>query len=261
MNGDMDFKVAGTKAGITALQLDVKTLNLTLPILKEALTAAQKARLTILEVIEKALAGARQDVSQYAPKIKVLRIPKEKIGELIGPGGKNIRGIATETGAQVDVEEDGLVSISGSDADGVAKAVARVEALTKEAVPGEIYEGEVKRIQPFGAFVEIFPGKDGMVHVSDMSEGFVKNPEEVVKIGDKVKVRVKEIDSLGRVNLSMILDPTKEKPKSFAPRDNGRESSDRSRPRRYPSPHSGERRQGSGPHFAASKFVHPKKRY
>lgn len=254
-NGDMDFKVAGTKKGITALQLDVKSLSLTPAILKKALAQAKDARLEILAVMDKAISKSRSQVSQYAPKIKTLQIPQDKIGELIGPGGKNIKSIIAETGADVDVNDDGLVSISGVEPDGVAAAIERVEAITREAVPGEIYEGEVKRIEPFGAFVEIFPGKDGMVHVSDMSEAYVKDPKEIVSLGDKVKVRVKEIDNLGRVNLSMILDPTKEKPKKSSRgggSDRGR--SGRSRhPRRHP--------RSSGPHFPASKLVDSKKRF
>jgi polyribonucleotide nucleotidyltransferase len=205
-NGDMDFKVAGTKDGITALQLDVKTLQLTLPILEKALAQAKVARMTIMKVLTDAIAEPRPVVSTYAPKIKVLKINTEKIGELIGPGGKMIRKIIAETGALIDVEDDGTVNISGMTAEEVDAAVKRVEALTKEVKAGEVYEGEVKRLQPFGAFVEILPGKEGLVHVSDMAKEFVKDPADIVQLGDKVTVRVKEIDDFGRVNLSMNLD-------------------------------------------------------
>jgi polyribonucleotide nucleotidyltransferase len=217
-NGDMDFKVAGSPKGITAMQLDVKTLNLTPAILKEALEQAKEGRAHILEAMLKVLPEARTKVSAFAPKIKVVKVPVEKIGEVIGPGGKMIKKIVAESGAEVEVEDDGSVNISGTDEAAVDKGVAMVEALVKEVIPGEIYEGTVARIQPFGAFVEILPGKDGLVHVSDMSEGFVKNPEDVVHLGDKVQVRVKEIDNLGRINLSMNMDPSKDKPREERPR-------------------------------------------
>ncbi len=212
-NGDMDFKVTGTKKGITALQLDVKTLQLTPEILGAALTQSNKARMEILEKIEKAISTPRDAVSKYAPKIKVVKIPTEKIGELIGPGGKAIKKLMAETGAQVDVEDDGSVSIASVDSESMQKAVEWVESLTKVVQPGEIYEGTVARIQPFGAFVNILPGKDGLVHVSDMGEGFVADPNDVVSIDQKVQVRVKEIDNMGRINLSMRMDPSTDAPK------------------------------------------------
>jgi polyribonucleotide nucleotidyltransferase len=200
------------------MQLDVKTLNLTPAILKEALKQAKEGRAFILEAMLKVLPEPRTKVSAFAPKIKTVKIPVEKIGEVIGPGGKMIKKIIAESGAQVEVEDDGSVNISGTDEAMVDKGVAMVEGLVKEVMPGEIYEGTVARIQPFGAFVEILPGKDGMVHVSDMSDGFVSNPEDVVHLGDKVQVRVKEIDSLGRINLSMNMDPSKDKPREERPR-------------------------------------------
>jgi polyribonucleotide nucleotidyltransferase len=253
-NGDMDFKVAGTEKGITALQLDVKTLNLTPKILKDALAQAKEGRATILKSMLETLPSAREKVSLYAPKIKVVKIPVEKIGELIGPGGKMIRKIIAETGAQVEVEDDGAVSVSAPTDEALAAGVSRVEALTKEVVAGEIYEGEVKRVQPFGAFVEILPGKDGLVHVSDMADEFVKDPSEKVAIGDKVKVRVKEIDELGRINLSMRMDPSKDKPKGerrdFGPR--GRRFDYRGGPR---SKFSRGPRQAGGPHFPTSRLL------
>lgn len=210
-NGDMDFKVAGTKDGVTAIQMDVKTLKLTSKILKDALAQAKDARMKILDNMLGAIAEPKKELSEHAPKIKVIKIDPSKIGELIGPGGKTIKGLIADTGADIDVEDDGSVFVSATDKDAMESAISRIEAITKDPVPGEIYDGEVKRLQSFGAFVEILPGKDGLVHVSDMSEDFVKNPEDVVSIGDKVQVRVKEIDDLGRINLSMILDPSKEK--------------------------------------------------
>lgn len=213
-NGDMDFKVAGTAKGITALQLDVKTLSLTPEILGKALEQSKDARAKVLKVLVEAIAAPRAAVSQYAPKIKQVKIPVEKIGEVVGSGGKTIKKIIAETGAEVEVEDDGSVNISASDPAALQIAVEWVEALVKEVKPGEIYEGTVVRIQPFGAFIEILPGKDGMVHVSDMGrEEFVKDPNDILKIGDKVKVRVKEVDEMHRINLSMNMDASKDKPK------------------------------------------------
>jgi polyribonucleotide nucleotidyltransferase len=264
-NGDMDFKVTGSRDGITALQLDVKTLKLTAAILKEALKQAKKARLEVLDVIEEAIAKPRKKVSQYAPKIQIIKIRQDKIGELIGPGGKTIKRLSEETETSIDVEDDGSVTISGPKLSDVEEAVKRVQNITKVPEPGEIYEGEVKRIQPFGAFVEILPGKDGLVHVSDMSRDFVKDPNDVVKIGDKMQVRVKEIDNMGRLNLSMILDPAYDKEKEERRknsndrrgsrdnrgRDRGRRSSSRGRGR--------DRGRSSGPHFPKSRLIDKRK--
>lgn len=213
-NGDMDFKVAGTEKGITALQLDVKTLSLTSAILEKALEQAKKGRAEIMKVIVGALAEPRKAVSQFAPKIKMVKIPVDKIGEFIGPSGKNIKKLMADTGTQIDVNDDGSVSVSGVDEEKMQKAVTYVEGFAKEVKVGEVYEGEVVRLMSFGAFVNILPGKDGMVHVSDMGqEGFVKDAGDVVQIGQKVTVRVKEIDDQGRINLSMNLDASKDKPR------------------------------------------------
>jgi polyribonucleotide nucleotidyltransferase len=218
-NGDMDFKVAGTEKGITALQMDVKALNLTSEILEKALDQAKTGRAEIMKTIVKTIAEPRKVVSEYAPKIKVVKIPVDKIGEFIGPGGKNIKKVMADFGVQVDVNDDGGVSISGVDEAKMNQAVAYVEGFAKEVVAGEIYEGEVVRLMPFGAFVNILPGKDGLVHVTDMGvEGFVKDAGDVVHIGQKVQVRVKEIDDQGRINLSMNMDPTKDKPREERPR-------------------------------------------
>lgn len=276
--GDMDFKVTGTQKGITALQLDVKTLDLTAGILKEALAQAKKARAEVLTSILETLKESRKEVSAFAPKIRVVRVPVEKIGEVIGPGGRIIKKIIAETGAEVEVEDDGSVNISGIDGAKVDAAVTMVENLVKEIKAGEIYEGTVARIQPFGAFIEILPGKDGMVHVSDMGEGFVKDPNDVVKIGQKVQVRVKEIDDLGRINLSMNMDPSKDKPKEDRPHfagvsrgrgDFGRGGGfnrggrgggfDRSRGSFSPRPRFGSDR-SSGPHFPTSRLVNDDKK-
>lgn len=202
--GDMDFKVAGTREGITALQMDVKTLDLTFDVLKQVLMQAREGKLFILEKMLQVLPTSRAQISKFAPQVKVLKIPVEKIGEIIGPGGRVIRKIIDETGAAVDIEDDGMVSISAPDKDSVDHAVAWIRGLTREVKVGQIFEGTVKRIQPFGAFVEIAPGKEGLVHVSQMALGFVKNPADIVKVGEKVKVRVSQIDERGRINLSML---------------------------------------------------------
>lgn len=203
-SGDMDFKVAGTDTGITAVQLDVKIPGLTDEQVAEIVERAQVARMFILEKMLSTLPQSRAGVSEYAPKIELIQIPVDKIGEVIGPGGRVIKNIITQTGAAVDVEDDGTVTVSGADDEAVQKAAEWVRGIVREVVPGEEFEGQVKRILPFGAFVEFLPGKEGMVHVSKMAKGFVKSPDEVVKIGDTVKVRVVEIDDQGRVNLSML---------------------------------------------------------
>lgn len=219
-NGDMDFKVAGTEKGITALQLDVKTLSLTSEILAKALEQSKAAREEVMKVIVGTLKEPRKTVSKYAPKIKMVKIPVDKIGEFIGPSGRNIKKLMADTETQIDVDDDGSVSISGIDGESMQKAVSWVEGFAKEVKAGEIYEGEVVRLMPFGAFVNILPGKDGMVHVTDMGqEGFVKDAGDVVHIGQKVQVRVKEIDDQGRINLSMNMDPSKDKPREERPRN------------------------------------------
>jgi polyribonucleotide nucleotidyltransferase len=189
------------------MQMDTKTSGLPWSVVEETLAKAKIARLQILDVIEQTIPAPRTDLSKYAPRIVSFMINPERIRDVIGPGGKIIKNIIATTGAQVDVEDDGRVTITGNDADAVTKAAEWVKNIVKEVKPGEIYEGEVKRILNFGAFVEILPGKEGMVHVSQMAEGFVKDPEEVVHLGDKVTVRVVEIDDQGRINLSMKLDP------------------------------------------------------
>lgn len=211
-SGDMDFKVAGSESGITAIQLDVKIAGLTDEMMEEALTKAKDARLYILEKMTAVIAKPRTKLSQYAPKVVITKVPQDKIGEVIGPGGRVIRAIIAETGATVDMADDGTVTITGTTEESVDKARAWVENLIKEVHPGEEYEGEVKRIMPFGAFVEVLPGKEGLVHVSQMATGFVKDPSEVVKIGDKVKVRVMEIDEQRRINLSMLFGEAANKP-------------------------------------------------
>lgn len=222
-NGNMDFKVAGTKEGVTAVQLDLKLENhfdgLDLEMIKATFAKAHVARLAVLKKILEVIPESRKDVSKYAPKVVTIKVPVEKIGEVIGPGGKNIRNIIATTTASVDIADDGTVTISSINPEAVEKAVAWVEGMTREVQPGEIFEGEVKRILPFGAFVEIQPGKEGLVHVSLMSSDFVSDPNQLVKLGDKVKVWVTEIDDMGRTNLSMLFDESgKPLAKARAPR-------------------------------------------
>ena len=199
--GDMDFKVAGTEKGITAMQMDIKVKGLSFEIMEKALAQAKDGRLFILGKMVAVQPTPNPKISKYAPKISVVQIDPEKIGGIIGPGGKIIRRIIAETGAQVDVEDDGLVTISGTDEAGVQKAIDWVKGLTEEAEIGKEYDGEIVRIVPFGVFVNILPGKDGLVHISKLATGFLNHPEDVVKEGDKLKVKVAEVDDQGRVNL------------------------------------------------------------
>ena len=202
--GEMDFKIAGTKDGITAIQLDVKNKGLTSKMIKDIFVQGKEARLKILDAMNKVISSPRKEVSRYAPKVVVLTPPPDKIGEIIGPGGKNIRALIARTQTEINVEDDGRVTVSGLDRAKVDEAVAHIGNITREIQVGEEFTGEVKRILPFGAFVEMVPGKEGLVHVSKMGTGFVKHPEDVVKIGQKVKVKVYQIDNMGRVNLQMI---------------------------------------------------------
>jgi polyribonucleotide nucleotidyltransferase len=204
--GDMDFKVAGTEKGITAIQLDVKVPGLTLEICRETLTRARIARIQILQTMLKVLPTSREQLSPFAPKISTVQIPVDRIGELIGPGGKVIRKLMADTETVIDVQDDGSVFITGLDTAKVQDAVSWISSLGKEVSAGEIYEGVVARIQPFGAFVNILPGKDGLVHVSQMAQGFVSDPNTIVHEGQAVRVWVTEIDSQGRINLSMLFD-------------------------------------------------------
>ena len=200
--GDMDFKVAGTAEGITAIQLDIKLKSISLDVCRDALEQAREARLHILERIAETLSESRPELSPHAPRVLQIRIPVDKIGAVIGPSGKTIRGIIEATGATVDVSDDGTVVIGSVDEASAAKAVQMVENLTREVKVGDIYTGKVVRLMNFGAFVEILPGKDGLVHISELSEHHVAQVEDEVDIGDEITVVVSEIDSMGRINLS-----------------------------------------------------------
>lgn len=205
--GDMDFKVAGTKDGITALQMDIKVKGITFEVLEKALAQAKIARLEIMDVMLKAIKEPRKELSKYAPKITQFEIPTDKIGEVIGPGGKNIKLIMSETGAQVDIDDStgvGKVTVSGVDPVGMDKAITWIKGMTHVAEPGEEYDGKVVRVEGYGAFVEFLPGKQGLVHVSRMSKDYVQDASSVVKEGDTVHVYVKGVDDMGRTDLSMI---------------------------------------------------------
>jgi polyribonucleotide nucleotidyltransferase len=201
--GGMDYKIAGTRDGITAIQMDTKTLGLNFDLVKQTFSQAYKARLEILDSMEKTIANAKPELSKYAPRIETIKIDPEKIRDVIGPGGKVINKIIEDTGVQVDIEQDGRVMITSTESEGMEKAKQIIEQLTKEVMAGEEYEGEVVRLEDFGAFVQLLPGKDGLVHVSEISWGRVNKPADVLSMGQKVRVKVKEIDNLGRVNLTM----------------------------------------------------------
>ncbi|AMQ20187.1 polyribonucleotide nucleotidyltransferase [Geobacillus thermocatenulatus] len=200
--GDMDFKVAGTRKGVTALQMDIKIKGLTREILEEALMQARKGRLEILDHMMQTLSEPRKELSKYAPKILIMHINPDKIREVIGPSGKQINKIIDETGVKIDIEQDGTIFISSVDEAANQKAKQIIEDIVREVEVGQVYLGKVKRIEKFGAFVELFNGKDGLVHISELAEGRVGKVEDVVSIGDEILVKVTEIDKQGRVNLS-----------------------------------------------------------
>ena len=230
--GDMDFKVAGTEQGVTSIQMDIKIQGLELKIMREALAQAREGRLQILAEMRRALAEPRSDLSPYAPRIVTVTISPEKIGDLIGPKGKTIRGIQDETGAEITVDDTGLVTIAAVGADALNRARSMVQALTQEPVIGEIYEGTVKSTTAFGAFVEILPGTEGLVHISELKHGRTEKTEDVVKKGERVRVKLIDRDERGRLRLSMkALEP---KPEGI-PTDGG-EQRERSRERAERSP-------------------------
>lgn len=201
--GGMDFKITGTNDGVTAIQMDTKTDGLSWSIVEDTFSRSRSARLEILKKMAEVMPAHRKEMSKYAPRIVVININPDKIRDVIGPGGKMINKIIAETGVSIDIEQDGRVFVTSADAVGMEKAVKWVNDLTREPIAGEILEGTVVRLEDFGAFVEILPGKDGMVHVSDIAWERTNKPSDVMKLGDKVKVQIKEIDNLGRVNLSM----------------------------------------------------------
>ena len=201
--GDMDFKVTGTTKGVTALQMDIKITGITGEIMKVALDQALAGRLHILEAMVKTIDKPRAEMSEFAPRITTIKIHPDKIRDVIGKGGVTIRSITEETGTSIDIDDDGTIKIAAVDGDAAKAAIARIEALTRDVQVGEVYEGKVAKLMDFGAFVTILPGKDGLVHISQLSDKRVENVGEVVKEGQTVRVKVLEIDKQGRIRLSM----------------------------------------------------------
>jgi len=201
--GDMDFKVGGTREGITALQMDIKIRGLKLSLVREALAQARQARLFVLDQMDAVISAPRPEISPYAPRIFTIRISKDRVRDVIGPGGKVIRGIVEETGAQIDVEDDGTIFVASTDEASARRAIEIIRALTQEAEPGRIYYGTVRKIMDFGAFVEIFPGTDGLVHISNISKRRVGSVSDVLKEGDRILVKCLEVEGNGRIRLSM----------------------------------------------------------
>jgi polyribonucleotide nucleotidyltransferase len=200
--GDMDLKVCGTKRGITALQMDIKISGLNEDILRKALYQAREGRIFIIEKLTQTLAEPREDLSKYAPRITTIKVKPEKVRDVIGSGGKNIRQIINETGVTIDVEDDGTVTIASNDSEAASRAVAMVKWLTEDAEVGKIYRGIVKKIVDFGAFVEILPGTEGLVHISQLSKERVKQVTDILQEGEEVLVKVLEIDKQGKIRLS-----------------------------------------------------------
>jgi len=200
--GDMDCKIAGTEKGITGFQLDLKLRGLPLNIMAEALEKARVARLHILAEMSKTISAPRPELSKYAPQIVQLKINPEKIGALIGPGGKNIKRIVEESGCEINIEDDGTVNIYSVSAEGMKIAREQIEGMTAEAEPGKTYRAKVVSTKEFGAFVEFLPGKEGLVHISELANFRVKQTEDIVKIGDEIWVKCLGIDDKGRVRLS-----------------------------------------------------------
>jgi len=200
--GDMDFKVCGTKKGITAMQMDIKIDGLTEDILGKALLQAKEGRYFIIDKLRETMSEPRKDISIYAPRITTVKVRPEKVRDVIGPGGKNIRQIISETGVTIDVADDGTVTIASSDGDAAARAVAMVMWLTEDAEIGKIYRGTVKKIVDFGAFVEILPGTEGLVHISQLAKERVNKVTDILGEGDEVMVKVLEIDKQGKIRLS-----------------------------------------------------------
>jgi polyribonucleotide nucleotidyltransferase len=205
-SGDMDFKVAGTPDGVTALQMDIKVKGISFEIMAKALDQAKVARLEIIDHILNTIAEPREELNEFAPRMITVKIPTEKIGAVIGPGGKVIRGMIEEFGVTIDVGDDGTIIIGASDGAAGDAAKAQIELMTKDLTVGDRFNGKVSRIMAFGAFVEIAPGKDGLVHISELADHRVDSVESVVQIGDPLEVEVIEIDRMGRINLTANLD-------------------------------------------------------
>jgi polyribonucleotide nucleotidyltransferase len=210
-HGDMDLKIAGSRTGVTALQMDVKVDGVTLQILKDAFKQGRKARIEILEKMEKTIKQARPELSRFAPRVYSLRINPNRIRDIIGPGGKTINEITSETGVEIDIEDDGQVFVTGENADGAKKAISQIKSLTREVKIGEIFQGKVVKIADFGAFVELCPGQEGLLHISELAPRpepgqepkRIKRVEDVLHQGDAVSVKVKKIDEAGKIALTL----------------------------------------------------------
>jgi polyribonucleotide nucleotidyltransferase len=200
--GDMDFKLCGTDAGVTGFQLDLKLSGISHKIMAEAIERAKEARTRILDIMRSALDKPRPELSKYAPRIETIKINPEKIGALIGPGGKTIKGIVAETGAEINIEDDGSVHIYATSGESMARAKEIIAGMTREIEIGQTYQGRVVSTKEFGAFVEVFPGRDGLVHISELADFRVKRTEDVAKMGDIIWVKCIGIDDRGRVKLS-----------------------------------------------------------
>jgi len=200
--GDMDFKVAGTRDGITALQMDIKVSGISFDILRKALQQAHKARMQLLDAMESVLPGPREEINSLAPRIYSIMIPRTKIGDLIGPGGKNVRAIQETTGVDVNIEDDGTVTVASNDAESAQQALEMIRSHVEEPEIGKVYMGTVKRIEPYGAFVEILPGQDGLLHVSEIDWKRVENVEDYLKLGDRLEVKLLESERNGKLRLS-----------------------------------------------------------
>jgi polyribonucleotide nucleotidyltransferase len=251
--GDMDFKVAGTRDGITALQMDIKVAGLSREVMEQALEQARRGRVQLLDTMAAAIAAPRADISQYAPRIVTIYIHPDKIRDIIGPGGKTIRAICEQTGAKINVEDDGRVEIATADGEAADKAVKIIEAITRQPQIGEIFEGTVNRIEPFGAFVEILPNKDGLLHVSEIAWERTREVSDVFKLGDKVTVKIIGIDANDRIKVSRrALLPPPERPEGAEgeapPAEAGAEGAEHHREHRPHGEHRGDRgpRRSSG---------------
>jgi polyribonucleotide nucleotidyltransferase len=220
-SGDMDFKIAGTRSGVTAVQMDVKLKGLTIEIIQEAFAQARKAREQLLATMDQCISTPRPELAPHAPRVFTIEINPDKIGDIIGPGGKNIKKMEADFGVQIDIEQDGRVFIAAPDQTAGEQALKVIEDITRDLTVGEIYTGRVVRIVPFGAFIELLPGRDGLLHISQIARERIERVEDVLKMGDDVQVKVIEIDPQGKVRLSRkdLLGPSEggEEPQSERP--------------------------------------------
>ena len=232
--GDMDFKVAGTQDGITAIQMDIKLTGFRFEIIQEALEQARKGRLHILGKMAEVITKPKAELKPHAPRIHLMKINPEKIATVIGPGGKMIRALTAETGANIEIEDDGTIKIFSANLESLRYAVERIKAITEEAEIGKDYMGTVRRIEPYGAFIEILPGNDGLLHVSRMANYRVANVNDEMNLGDKVLVRVADVDSMGKIKLTREELMNEGKVEGKKPPEEKKPESDR--PRRPPPP-------------------------